>query len=155
LTTVATHCDVKSGTPLTPFFSVNFSPASARHAHLLLYTCPSPSTKVFFFRVPSPTFLHTSHAKEALDQPCFLFFRVSPEFPLLAAASGPVKTQSLVEFVDIMPTVMDLAGMQVPGLCPNVSRNVSLCREGNSLRCDRWQGGAGVVFYLVTFRLTN
>lgn len=58
----------------------------------------------------------------------------SPDFPALASASGPVKTQSLVEFVDIMPTVMDLAGLAMPGLCPNISRNVSLCREGASLR---------------------
>lgn len=45
-----------------------------------------------------------------------------------------VYADALVEFVDIMPSVIDLAGMAVPETCPEVSTNVLLCTEGSSLR---------------------
>lgn len=45
-----------------------------------------------------------------------------------------VYADALVEFVDIMPSVIDLAGMAVPETCPQVSTNVLLCTEGSSLR---------------------
>lgn len=44
------------------------------------------------------------------------------------------QTDVLAEFVDIMPTLLDLAGLPVPPLCPEVSRSVALCTEGVSLR---------------------
>jgi iduronate 2-sulfatase len=42
----------------------------------------------------------------------------------------------MIEFVDLMPTLMDLAlggNASVPQICPTVSTNVSLCTEGQSL----------------------
>ena len=50
------------------------------------------------------------------------------------AAQPAASSDALVEFVDIMPTLIDLAGLPVPTLCPVNSRNVTLCREGTSLK---------------------
>jgi len=50
--------------------------------------------------------------------------------------SGAVATKSLalVEFVDLMPTLIDLAmGIQIP-TCPANSTEVALCTEGKSLK---------------------
>lgn len=44
------------------------------------------------------------------------------------------RTTSFVEFVDIFPTLSDLAGIPVPPLCPPDSRDVQLCTEGVSLK---------------------
>ena len=44
------------------------------------------------------------------------------------------RTRSFVEFVDIFPTLADLAGIPVPPLCPEDSSKVALCTEGVSLR---------------------
>ena len=38
-------------------------------------------------------------------------------------------TESLVEFVDILPTLVEAAGLPQLDLCPEFSRNVSLCRQ--------------------------
>ena len=35
---------------------------------------------------------------------------------------------SLVEFVDILPTLVEAAGLPDLELCPEYSRNVSICR---------------------------
>ena len=43
-------------------------------------------------------------------------------------------SNSFVEFVDIFPTLSDLAGIPVPPLCPEDSSKVALCTEGVSLR---------------------
>ena len=43
-------------------------------------------------------------------------------------------SDSFVEFVDIFPTLSDLAGIPVPPLCPEDSSKVALCTEGVSLR---------------------
>ncbi|EGD78111.1 iduronate-2-sulphatase [Salpingoeca rosetta] len=56
------------------------------------------------------------------------------EFPELYKKQGGQRTNALVEFVDIMPTIMDLAGLSAPAICPNVSKDVKLCAEGVSLR---------------------
>ena len=40
---------------------------------------------------------------------------------------------SLVEFVDIYPTLADAAGLPVPELCPDNSTHVAVCTEGTSL----------------------
>lgn len=44
-----------------------------------------------------------------------------------------VKSRALVELVDLMPTIADLAGLTPPPLCPVDSHNVQLCTEGVSL----------------------
>ena len=38
-------------------------------------------------------------------------------------------SESLVEFVDILPTLVEAAGLPQLDLCPEYSRNVSLCRQ--------------------------
>ena len=43
-------------------------------------------------------------------------------------------SKSFVEFVDIFPTLSDLAGIPLPPLCPENSTAVKLCTEGVSLR---------------------
>ena len=47
----------------------------------------------------------------------------------------PGTSEALVEFVDIFPTVIDLAlgGGHAPPLCPGDSRAVAYCTEGQSL----------------------
>ena len=42
-------------------------------------------------------------------------------------------SESLVEFVDIFPTLVEAAGLPSLEKCPENSRNVSVCREGMSL----------------------
>ncbi|KAJ8298059.1 hypothetical protein KUTeg_024590 [Tegillarca granosa] len=42
-------------------------------------------------------------------------------------------TNSLVELVDIFPTISELAGLQVPHMCPENSSKTVLCTEGLSL----------------------
>eukprot|EP00037_Helgoeca_nana_P013415 m.123468 g.123468 ORF g.123468 m.123468 type:complete len:199 (-) comp22016_c0_seq1:32-628(-) len=43
------------------------------------------------------------------------------------------RSSALIEFVDLMPTLIDLAGFTVPTTCPEDSRLVALCVEGASL----------------------
>lgn len=52
---------------------------------------------------------------------------VSPEH-----VPGQVST-SWTEFVDIYPTLAQLAGLGVPSLCPPNSTDVHVCTEGASL----------------------
>eukprot|EP00051_Salpingoeca_urceolata_P025941 m.472457 g.472457 ORF g.472457 m.472457 type:complete len:542 (-) comp20384_c0_seq12:452-2077(-) len=65
-------------------------------------------------------------------------FERATRAPLVVRQAGSraaAKTSpSLVEFVDIMPTLIDLAGFDVPVTCPEVSRDVALCTEGQSLK---------------------
>ena len=42
-------------------------------------------------------------------------------------------SESLVEFVDIFPSLVEAAGLGSLEKCPANSRNVSVCREGMSL----------------------
>lgn len=52
----------------------------------------------------------------------------------LASPEGEVvRSQALVEFVSLMPTLVDLAGLPAPPLCPVDSRTVDVCVEGPSL----------------------
>ena len=41
--------------------------------------------------------------------------------------------ETLVEFVDIYPSLVEPAGLPSLEKCPDNSRNVSVCREGRSL----------------------
>jgi iduronate 2-sulfatase len=58
--------------------------------------------------------------------------------PLIVSWPGskqpPVRSTAFAEFVDIFPTLADLAGIAVPPLCPQDSSGVELCTEGTSLR---------------------
>ena len=42
-------------------------------------------------------------------------------------------SENLVEFVDILPTLVEAAGLPELEKCPEDSRNVAICREGTSL----------------------
>ena len=42
-------------------------------------------------------------------------------------------SENLVEFVDIMPTLVEAAGLYQLDLCPEYSRDIPICREGMSL----------------------
>ena len=42
-------------------------------------------------------------------------------------------SENLVEFVDILPTLVEAAGLPELEKCPVDSRNITICREGTSL----------------------
>ena len=42
-------------------------------------------------------------------------------------------SENLVEFVDIMPTLVEAAGIPQLDMCPEYSRDIPICREGMSL----------------------
>ena len=42
-------------------------------------------------------------------------------------------SENLVEFVDIMPTLVEAAGLPQLDKCPEYSRDIPICREGMSL----------------------
>ena len=42
-------------------------------------------------------------------------------------------SENLVEFVDIMPTLVEAAGLAQLDICPEYSRDIPICREGMSL----------------------
>ena len=44
-----------------------------------------------------------------------------------------IRTQKLVEFVDIFPTLVELSGFPFMEQCPEESSHVDLCTEGSSL----------------------
>ena len=58
--------------------------------------------------------------------------------PLVVSWPGstrpPSRSTAFAEFVDIFPTLADLAGVPVPPLCPPNASGVALCTEGASLR---------------------
>ena len=57
-------------------------------------------------------------------------------------------TEKLVEFVDILPTLVEAAGLPTLDKCPEYSRDVPICREGTSLL--RMVDGE---FYIASLRL--
>ena len=42
-------------------------------------------------------------------------------------------SENLVEFVDILPTLVEASGLPELEKCPKHSRDVAICREGTSL----------------------
>ena len=42
-------------------------------------------------------------------------------------------SENLVEFVDILPTLVEAAGLPELEKCPEDSRNIAICSEGTSL----------------------
>ena len=42
-------------------------------------------------------------------------------------------SDSLVEFVDIMPSLVEAAGLPQLDMCPEYSRDIPICREGMSV----------------------
>jgi len=64
-------------------------------------------------------------------------FDVAARAPLIikvpGATNGGVRTDRLVEFVDIFPTLVEAAGFPTLDVCPDNSNDVELCTEGNSL----------------------
>ena len=49
------------------------------------------------------------------------------------ATEGGMRTKALVELIDIFPSLAELAGLEVPPLCPKGSHNIFTCVEGDSV----------------------
>ena len=64
-------------------------------------------------------------------------FEVAARAPLMIhipqLTDGGLRTDKLVEFVDIFPTLVDAADFSALELCPEVSNDIKLCTEGASL----------------------
>jgi len=65
-------------------------------------------------------------------------FGLATRAPLMIRVPGMQtagqRSSAIVEFVDIFPTLVDLAELPIPPLCPNASRNILLCVEGVSFK---------------------
>jgi iduronate 2-sulfatase len=63
-------------------------------------------------------------------------FEQSTHTPLMIHVPGKtdqgLRSDSLVEFIDIFPTVVEAAGLTPLSPCPEQSRDISLCSEGKS-----------------------
>ena len=55
-------------------------------------------------------------------------FIISPKFVSYLYVPQSEFSSSLVEFVDILPTLVAAAGLPQLDLCPEYSRNISICR---------------------------
>ena len=77
---------------------------------------------------------------------------VAHRAPMMLHVPGVIEqsmfTEKLVEFVDILPTLVEAAGLPTLDKCPEYSRDVPICREGTSLL--RMVDGE---FYIVSLRL--
>ena len=69
-------------------------------------------------------------------------------------------SENLVEFVDILPTLVEAAGLPELEKCPVDSRDIAICREGTSLlripegiRKDMSPGPASLVGLIFRIRL--
>eukprot|EP00045_Choanoeca_perplexa_P005119 m.43612 g.43612 ORF g.43612 m.43612 type:complete len:528 (+) comp12941_c0_seq1:66-1649(+) len=60
--------------------------------------------------------------------------QLQDSFPKLFSGAFPKRTDALVEFTDIMPTLVDLAGLVSMPLCPIQGKDIAYCTEGASLR---------------------
>ena len=64
-------------------------------------------------------------------------FELAHRAPMMLHVPGQIEqsmfSENLVEFVDILPTLVDAAGLPTLEKCPEYSRNISICREGTSL----------------------
>ncbi|KAH3705274.1 iduronate 2-sulfatase-like [Dreissena polymorpha] len=64
-------------------------------------------------------------------------FELATHAPMMVHIPGltdnGIVTEQLTEFVDLFPTLVEAAGLGTMPLCPDVSKDVQLCREGESL----------------------
>lgn len=64
-------------------------------------------------------------------------FELATHAPMMVHIPGMtdngIVTEQLTEFVDLFPTLVEAAELGTMPLCPEVSANVKLCREGESL----------------------
>ena len=64
-------------------------------------------------------------------------YEIAHRAPMMLHLPGVIDqalySDSLVEFVDIFPSLVEAAGLPSLEKCPDNSRNVSVCREGRSL----------------------
>ena len=64
-------------------------------------------------------------------------FEIAARAPLIikvpGVTSGGVRTDKLVEFVDLFPTLVEAAGFSTLEVCPEKANDVELCTEGSSL----------------------
>jgi len=54
--------------------------------------------------------------------------------PAAPGSRRGVRTAAFAELIDLYPTIVDLLGLPVPGLCPENSTDIQACVEGVSLR---------------------
>lgn len=80
---------------------------------------------------------HGLHIGEHAEWDKYTNYEIAHRAPLMLHVPGVTDvgevSSSLVEFVDIYPTLVEAAGFGKMEKCPEYSRNVSFCREGSSL----------------------
>ena len=67
------------------------------------------------------------------------------------ASPAAAKSRALVEFVDLMPTLLHLALGAIPPMCPSNSSAVALCTEGRSLAAAMADPSASAALYPAAF----
>ena len=72
------------------------------------------------------------HLPGVIEQVSLIIIMTTSELPTTHTEQA-LYSDSLVEFVDIFPTLVEAAGLPNLEKCPDNSRNVSVCREGRSL----------------------
>lgn len=64
-------------------------------------------------------------------------FELATHAPMMVHVPGVTEngivTEELTEFVDLFPTLVEAAELEPMELCPEVSKDIALCREGESL----------------------
>merc|ERR1711983_525357 len=63
----------------------------------------------------------------------FVIAHRAPFMLRVPGVNGPPVTEKMIEFVDILPTLVEAAGFPPVDKCPVYSRNVTFCREGVSV----------------------
>ena len=80
---------------------------------------------------------HGLHMGEHSEYDKYTNFEVAHRAPMMLHVPGVIEesmfTENLVEYVDILPTLVEAAGLPTLDKCPEYSRDVPICREGTSL----------------------
>merc|ERR1712110_412648 len=80
---------------------------------------------------------HGLHVGEHSMWAKYTAFEIAHRAPMMIHIPGRVDqsmfSENLVEFVDILPTLVEAAGLPELEKCPENSRNIAICSEGTSL----------------------